>query len=144
LKINKPYIFLSSGLSSEQDRNRNEVIAARLQTLAEIYLPQRDGGLFVDLLKSGLSWKQAAAEIYNADMSALQSSDIVVAVLPKGFVGGGVCFELGAAIALRKMCWGLVMQDEERFKSPLIETAISKYFESLEDLEICLAQWKGP
>jgi nucleoside 2-deoxyribosyltransferase len=129
-------LFISSGLTTESEKNNNVATAEYLQGVADIYLPQRDGGLLVDYLEKGESWGDASKRIFSNDLNALKNCDIVIAHLPAGPVGGGVCFELGMAFALGKQCWGLVAANSTRPKSPLIENGISRQFNDLREIYI--------
>jgi nucleoside 2-deoxyribosyltransferase len=129
-------VFLSAALSSKFHRDRNLALTEGLIAVATVYLPQRDGGLLHDMIQSGVSWDEAAAIVKSRDIDALRQSDLVVAVLTNELVGAGVAFELGAADALGISCWGLILGDESRPQSPLIESALSRQFRTLEDLRL--------
>lgn len=85
-------IFLCAGLSSLADRLLNQKILEVLSPFGfEMYLPERE-------IPAGTS--MIASEILGANVAAIDSSDLVIAVLDKP--GLGVAFELGFATAKGK------------------------------------------
>jgi nucleoside 2-deoxyribosyltransferase len=97
-------IYLSSPLSTPAQREANANLAKALAHKFQVYLPQRDGGLYAELCHSR-SKAAAAAEIYSADTAALFACDIVVARIEQN--DPGVQFEIGYAAALHKQVIGL-------------------------------------
>jgi phosphoglycolate phosphatase-like HAD superfamily hydrolase/nucleoside 2-deoxyribosyltransferase len=134
----RPRIFLSAGLADAQHRARNLQIATALEDVARVYLPQRDGGLLTEMVAAGSSWEMAADIIKRRDVAALRISDIVIAILTDDLVGAGVAFELGVADALSLPCWALVLGTQRTYKSPLIESAVSRHYASIEALRRAL------
>ena len=85
-------VFLNAGLSSlaEQEFNKSLVKMLRKYNF-EVYSPQ-------EVLPPGI--QVSATEIYNANLSAIAGSDIILCVLDKP--GLGVIFELAQALAMKK------------------------------------------
>jgi len=130
----RPRLFLSAALSTPADRSRNLQLATELEALVDVYLPQRDGGLLADMVVAGVAWHDAAALVKRRDIEALRASDLIVAVLGDSLVGAGVAFELGVADALGIPCWSLIIGGRRNVKSPIIESAVARRFESSEAL----------
>ncbi|MCP4007430.1 MAG: hypothetical protein GY725_24880 [bacterium] len=137
-------VFVSASLSTEKQRARNGRFAELLDPFADVYLPQRDGGLLLKLLESGVVWDIAAARITERDVRALRDADLLIAVFEPGMVGGGVAFEIGFAHAVETPVWCLLPDQTERPRSPLLETAISRRFQSTETLLNAIRRLERP
>lgn len=134
-------IFLSAGLSISEQRARNLDIARHIEVDYDVYLPQRDGGLLVDLVAGGMSWLDASRLISKRDRNALRDSNLVIAILEEPLVGAGVAFELGMAMAHGIPIWGLILGVERRSRSPLIESALDETFSGIDTLMTRLVGW---
>jgi nucleoside 2-deoxyribosyltransferase len=138
LRTRKLFLYLASPLFSSAERRFNEDVAKRLGRHFTVYLPQRDGGLFLDLIKQGLSVDEAAQQIFAIDIKAIEAADCVVAILDGRTIDEGVAFELGYACALRKVCYGL-QTDPRRLlpigNNPMITGALRKIASTLEELQ---------
>jgi len=94
-------IFLAAPLFSEAEREFNSKIAKRLREKKfQVWLAQEVPFIQHDTHKE----KKA---IYKGDISALNASDVVVAVLDGSEVDAGVAYETGYAKALGKPIIGL-------------------------------------
>lgn len=100
----KKSVYLAASLDTRENRVKNANWAAILQRKFTVYLPQRDGGLYIDLINhSGMTRVQAAEKVYLADIHALRACDYVVARLHSmDAVDPGVAMEIGYAAALHK------------------------------------------
>lgn len=93
--------------------------------------------LLANLLREGYDKDVARSMIYNADIGAIESCDILVAVLDGRTVDEGVAFELGYARAQKKICVGLKTDDRMLVSSgdnPMITSACDAIFSSTERL----------
>ena len=94
-------VFLAAPLFSEAEREFNSKIAKRLREKGfEVWLAQEASFIQHDTHKEKKT-------IYEGDISALNASDVVVAVLDGAEVDAGVAYEMGYAKALGKPIIGL-------------------------------------
>jgi nucleoside 2-deoxyribosyltransferase len=98
--------YFAAPLFNEMERRFNLEIVSDLEKNVEVFLPQRDGGLLVKLVNEGLTVQTAEQTIFEKDLAAIESSDLVIAVLDGGHIDEGVAFEIGYAFALGKTCVG--------------------------------------
>ena len=73
----------------------------------DVFLPQRDGSLIVDMIESGVSHAVAELRVFEQDRKAMAASDLLIAVLDGGHIDEGVAFEIGFMCALGGPCIGL-------------------------------------
>lgn len=98
----KKLLYLAACLATPADRTMNLEWADKLSKKFNVYLPQRDGGLYTDLIKhSGMTPAQAAEQVYLADVTALRACDVLVARVWAS-VDDGVNWGIGYAAALHK------------------------------------------
>ena len=132
-----PNVYLAGPLFGAAELQFNENVAERLEEFADVYLPQRDGGLMRDLVNDGLSPKAAASKVFQSDMEAINQADYLIAILDGRAIDEGVAFELGVAYSLEKRCLGL-QTDSRRLTSwgnnPMITGALEIVLENVEDL----------
>nr|MDO8079361.1 nucleoside 2-deoxyribosyltransferase [Candidatus Freyarchaeota archaeon] len=94
-------IYLAAPLFSEVELSFNEKIAREFREVGfDVWTPQES-----ILVKDGM--EEEKCSIYEADITALRESDVVVAVLDGMDVECGVAFEIGYAAALGKPIIGL-------------------------------------
>lgn len=110
-------IYLAAPLFSDAERAYNVVLCADLEGVADVFLPQRDGLLFRDLVRSGVSVAEARRMIFDVDLAAIRQCDIVVAVLDGRAIDEGVAFEMGVGYSLSKHCIGLKTDDRSLLPS---------------------------
>ncbi|MEM1723506.1 MAG: nucleoside 2-deoxyribosyltransferase [Candidatus Jordarchaeales archaeon] len=94
-------VYLSAPLFCEAERSFNDKLATRLREAGfDVWLPQEIAVLG--------SWSEEEKKhIYESNISALGSSDVIVAVLDGASVDCGVAFEVGYATAIGKPVIGL-------------------------------------
>jgi nucleoside 2-deoxyribosyltransferase len=131
----KKRIYIASPLFSVAELEFNRAIKQQLSEYFEVFLPQEDGGLIIDLVKNGLSPASATRKVFNLDIGALDSCDLLLVVLDGRTIDEGAAFELGYAYAKGKRCYGL-QTDVRRLltygNNPMIESACEIIFDSLE------------
>ncbi|WP_375461025.1 nucleoside 2-deoxyribosyltransferase [uncultured Enterovirga sp.] len=139
-------IYLAAPLFSMAERTFNGELALRLEENADVFLPQRDGRLIIDLLDEGFDVEQAKRLIFERDVDALQRSDIVLGVLDGRVIDEGVAVELALGYAFKKICWGL----KTDFRSlcwfgdnPMVEVLIGRRFETVDAVVVAVqsARW---
>jgi nucleoside 2-deoxyribosyltransferase len=99
--------YFAAPLFNEMERRFNSEIAREIERYADVFLPQRDGGLLTKLVQDGVSVPVAEQRIFEMDLAAMESSDLLIAVLDGSHIDEGVAFEIGYAFALGKSCVGL-------------------------------------
>jgi len=103
----RPRLYLASPLFSEAERPYNYALCAEMERSADVFLPERDGLLYRDLIASGVSAEKARRMIFDVDVAAIQQCDVLLAVLDGRAIDEGVAFEMGIAYSLSKFCVGL-------------------------------------
>lgn len=136
LCIHGPKVYLAAPLFSVAEKRFNEQLCTQLELCGvDVYLPQRDGGLIVDLISKGVAPRAAARSIFQRDLEALMECDACLIVLDGRSVDEGAAFELGVAYSARKLCIGL-QTDPRRLlatgNNPMLEGALACVFESIE------------
>lgn len=131
-------VYLAGPLFSAAEKAFNEQLAARLEHCGiDVYLPQRDGGLIVDLISRGVEPRAAARSIFQRDIEALMECDACLIILDGRTVDEGAAFELGVAYSFRKLCVGL-QTDPRRLlpagNNPMLEGALSDVFETIDQV----------
>lgn len=125
-------IYLAAPLFNEAERLFNSKIALEL----------REKGFEVWLAQEALFIKQGTHKekkmIYEADISALKASDVVVAVLDGKEVDEGVAYEMGYAKAIGKPIAGL-KTDHRTFSGTeevnlMLEVSLIKICKSIEEV----------
>jgi nucleoside 2-deoxyribosyltransferase len=140
----KPFLYLAAPLFSVAERRFNDDIAARLGPYFTVYLPQRDGGLFIELVRNGgHSPESAARHIFALDLKALNTANVLLAILDGRTVDEGVAIEIGYAFGIGKPCFGL-QTDPRRLlpegNNPMVTGAIRRISFGLENLESMISE----
>lgn len=127
----KMSIYLAAPLFNKMELDYNASLCEELSPFFNVFLPQKDGLLLRDLLKSGIKKNAASRMIFDADVQAMNEADIIVAVLHGAHVDEGVAFELGYCFASRKRCIALqedVRQALSSGNNPMINQSCEKIF----------------
>jgi nucleoside 2-deoxyribosyltransferase len=128
---NGPRVYLAAPLFSRAERAGNKSLRDAIADFANVYLPQEDGGLIVDLIRDGTPVEQAKSQVFQLDINAIEACDVLVIVLDGRTVDEGASFELGYAYALGKVCVGLKTDPRMLLPigdNPMIEVALRKIF----------------
>lgn len=137
---NRPSVYLAAPLFSDIERAGNRDIAKRLLGVADVFVPQDDGLLLVDVVKNGVPIEEAKLQIFQGDIAAITRCDVLVIVMDGRTIDEGACFELGYAYALGKVCVGLKTDMRSLLPigdNPMIECAVRHVFRQIDDL----AEW---
>ena len=130
-------VYIAAPLFSDAERTFNELVAQTLAEWVDVYLPQRDGGLMSEMIRSGIPSDVAARCVFRGDINAIHQADCLIAILDGRAIDEGVAFELGFAFSLSKRCVG-IQTDSRRLASwgnnPMIVGALEYVFHSVEDL----------
>ena len=79
--MSRPNLYFAGPLFSEAELDYNNRVAADLEQWFDVYLPQRDGGLLIDLVSSGVVPKAAYESIFERDIGALVACDVCLILL---------------------------------------------------------------
>jgi nucleoside 2-deoxyribosyltransferase len=125
-------VFLAAPLFSEAEREFNSKIAKRLRENGfEVWLAQE--APFIQH-----STHKEKKRIYEGDISALKSSEVVAAVLDGMEVDAGVAYEIGYATALGKPIVGLKTDyrafSEMEEVNLMLEVSLIKICKSIDEL----------
>jgi len=130
-------IYIAAPLFSESELIFNKRISDLLSSYLDVYLPQQDGDLLVDLVNRGMNEICARKKIFSQDVEAIDRSDFVLAVFDGRSIDEGACFELGYAFAKGKACFGF-QTDPRRLlnggNNPMIDEAVIRTFYSTSEL----------
>jgi nucleoside 2-deoxyribosyltransferase len=127
----KPRIYIAAPLFSVAEREFNRRVKELLSPYFSVYLPQEDGGLYVEMVAEGVPVKEAANRVFSTDVEALESCDFVLIILDGRTVDEGAAFELGFAFARDKPCLGLRTDPRQLLaigNNPMIESAMNQVF----------------
>lgn len=131
-------IYLAAPLFNEMESTRNQRFSEFLESENfEVYLPQRDGGLFYELIKKGYSINETRNLIFKKDIEAVYKSDIILCLLDGRVLDEGMCIELGIAYANEKICLGYKTDQRSQDKygnNIILDGTISKIFNNKKDL----------
>jgi nucleoside 2-deoxyribosyltransferase len=131
--------YIAGPLFNEMERARNEEIATLIESLEfETYLPQRDGGVFADMLREGRTTEEVRSAIFNDDILAVKSCDGMLCLLDGRVPDEGMCVELGIAYALDKQCIGYRTDSrvsESEGMNIILEGVLTEVFTDRESLK---------
>jgi nucleoside 2-deoxyribosyltransferase len=100
-------VYFAAPLFNRRERQFNESLVQQLECYVDVFLPQRDGTLLVDMLAAGVPQCVAERRVFEQDCKAMTHANLLIAVLDGGHIDEGVAFEIGFAHALHKPCIGL-------------------------------------
>ena len=133
----KRRLYLASPLFNVNEREFNLKLKRLLSRRFEVYLPQEDGGLMVEMVEEGLPLEEAARSVFKFDVNALLACDLLLIVMDGRAIDEGAAFELGFAFAHGKPCYGF-QTDVRRLvlgrNNPMIECAVKRIFRSVDEL----------
>ena len=131
-------IYLAAPLFNEMERARNLKFSNILEANGfRVYLPQRDGGLFYELINNGYTYQEARKHIFNEDIKAVYDSDVILCLLDGRVPDEGMCIELGIAFAKGKICLGYKtdQRGQDKFGDNIIlDGTLSNVFSRKEEL----------
>jgi len=101
----------------------------------DVYLPQEDGALLVNLIAEGIPTRQAKETIFARDIAAIDQCNILLLVMDGRVIDEGASFELGYAFSRGKICIGLKTDVRQLLAvgdNPMIECALRAVFSDVE------------
>jgi nucleoside 2-deoxyribosyltransferase len=150
MSINRLKLYLAGPLFSEAELSFNRQIRDLLQKYFDVFLPQEDGELLVELIKAGMPIEEAKKSVFLKDIEAIKNADYLLIILDGRSIDEGAAFELGFAYSLDKKCIGY-QSDPRRLlplgNNPMIDLALSKTVTSRSELlewashEISISDW---
>jgi nucleoside 2-deoxyribosyltransferase len=144
---NKPVLYFAAPLFSEAELTFNKAVALRLESFFDVYLPQEDGGLLVEMVGKGMTADAASRAVFGIDIRVIDRCDLVLIVLDGRSIDEGAAFELGYAYAKGKVCYGL-QTDPRRLlpvgNNPMVACALKGVFTSVSDLVAWAASGSPP
>ncbi len=69
---NRPNVYLAGPLFSPNERQWNVTLRNTLSGFCDVYLPQEDGTLLVDLVANGMAVSEAKSLIFEGDLQAIE------------------------------------------------------------------------
>lgn len=105
-KRKRPKAYLAAPLFNNMERAFNLSLASDLEPHIDIFLPQRDGGLMMELVKRGVPPDDAAKAVFELDLRAMNEANVLIAVLDGATIDEGVAFEIGYMFGMGKYCLG--------------------------------------
>src|SRR5689334_14536579 len=76
----RPKVYVAAPLFNEMEREFNLKLASEIQRHADVFLPQRDGGLMMEFVKAGVPPDSAAKRVFEMDRRAMENAHLLVAV----------------------------------------------------------------
>jgi nucleoside 2-deoxyribosyltransferase len=134
---NRPNVYLAGPLFSANERQWNASLRNILSGFCDVYLPQEDGALLVDLVANGMEVNEAKNEIFARDIQAIERCNILLLVMDGRVIDEGACFELGYAYSQGKICIGLKTDVRSLLPigdNPMIECALRGTFGAMEEV----------
>jgi len=130
-------VYIAGPLFSQAELMFNAQLADDLAVAFDVYLPQRDGRLLVEMIRRGEQPEKAAKAVFENDLAAIRNCDLLVIVLDGRSVDEGAAFELGYAYAIGKPCYGL-QTDPRRLlpfgNNPMLQHALKAVVSNVRDL----------
>lgn len=132
-------IYIAAPLFNDMERSRNDAIDRVVQECGcTTYLPQRDGGVSYNLIRTGMEKQKVRSQIFDTDVRAIYDCDAVLALLDGRVPDEGMCIEIGMAYALRKPILGYRTDnrafDENGDLNIILSGCLTKLCDSIEDL----------
>ncbi len=131
-------LYIAVPLFNEMERSRNEEITSMIEVAGiDTYLPQRDGGVFSQMLERGMNIEQVRHQIFKEDVEAIKKSDGILCLLDGRVPDEGMCVELGIAYALGKQCTGYRTDSrvsESEGMNIILEGCLEKVFTNKKEL----------
>jgi len=137
MNLKKLSLYFAAPLFSKSELDYNFKLTAKLEKYFNVFLPQRDGGLMLQYIKSGMSIEEASNRVFKMDIEAIDKSDIVLAILDGRAVDEGVAVEIGYAYGKKIPCIGL-QTDPRRLlpvgNNPMISNVLDVVFQNEKSL----------
>lgn len=101
-------IYLAAPLFNDAEKNFNLTVDTAVRAAGfDTYLPQRDGGEGIALVRQGHDEQTVRRQLFASDVTAVRDCDALVFILDGRVPDEGACVELGMAYAWHKPAFGL-------------------------------------
>ena len=133
----KKRIYLAAPLFSDAEKMFNLYLKEKLSEHFEVYLPQEDGLLMVDLANKGVPFDKASKMIFDEDINAINKSDILLIVLDGRTIDEGAAVELGYAYSVGKQCIGFSTDPRTLLPNghnPMVTCCMDAVFSNVQEL----------
>ena len=130
-------LYLAGPLFSLAEKEFNSRLKALLSEYFEVFLPQEDGGLLVEMIREGTPAAAANRRVFDIDVAAIEWCDCILIILDGRAVDEGAAFELGYAYACEKECVALQTDSRRLFanqNNPMIDVAVQSIFTDIKGL----------
>jgi nucleoside 2-deoxyribosyltransferase len=138
---NRHKFYLAAPLFTMSERRWNVELADMISNFGDVYVPQSDGDLLVDLVDRGMPVEEAKMLIFSNDVRAIEECTALIIVMDGRVIDEGACFELGYAFARGKLCFGIKTDCRSLLPigdNPMIDCALHRKFTSIEALQYFL------
>ena len=131
--------YIAGPLFNDAEKAFNLKVDALVQSLGiQTYLPQRDGGESIRMIRDGQPPERVRRRLFDLDVSEVRACHLFICILDGRVPDEGTCVELGMAYILGKECIGY-QTDSRRFaldyNNLMIENALTGGLaQSLEEL----------
>ena len=130
-------LYIAGPLFSEAEREYNIQLKRVLAPYFDVYLPQEDGGLLVEMVKNGMLPEVAARKVFKSDIDALERCSVLLIILDGRTIDEGAAVELGYAYAKGKVCFGFKTGPRQLLpfgNNPMVDGSLIKTFSSIDEL----------
>lgn len=131
-------IYVAAPLFSPVERAFNEELCRIMEPYFDIYLPQRDGILLEKTISQKCTSSEAVINrVYEEDIAAIRSVNLLLAVFDGRTPDEGVCVEVGYAKALGIEIIGFKSDTRIALPwghNPMISGCVDKWIKNLEEL----------
>lgn len=136
-------LYVAGPLFNEMERARNQEITSLVESCGvSTYLPQRDGGIFSEMIAQGQTITEVRKNIFKDDVTAIEECDAILCLLDGRVPDEGMCIELGMAHILGKKC--IAYRTDSRVSEAegmniILEGVLSNVFTNKEELKTYLS-----
>ena len=121
--------YIAGPLFNDAEKACNLEVDSLVQSLGiQTYLPQRDGGESIRMIREGQPPERVRRRLFDLDVSEVRACDLFICILDGRVPDEGTCVELGIAYILGKICIGF-QTDSRRFaldyNNLMIENALN-------------------
>jgi nucleoside 2-deoxyribosyltransferase len=109
-------VYFAAPFFSSAEREINERLIAAMEVRGlNVFSPARDGIVAKNELTGSVSWAEISARVWNCDISALENSKLLFAIIDGRSIDEGVCVEIGYAAAKGKPIIAFSSDDRRQF-----------------------------
>jgi nucleoside 2-deoxyribosyltransferase len=130
-------VYLAGPLFSTTEKQWNASLRDNLSDFCDVYLPQEDGALLVELVANGMPVNEAKNAIFVRDLKAIERCDILLLLMDGRVIDECACFELGYAYCRGKVCIGLKTDVRSLLPigdNPMVECALRGTFGDISEV----------